>query len=267
MAVRDGGEGSGDSRIGALQDARAALRGAWGEHGTWVVALVSCGTGLLLARHPGWKGFLLLPGVALFTGAKGLATRYRRSGRGSVPLALFLAAGAACLAPAALAVPRAALALALLVAPFSVLYFAFAHSPRWTRALAVELAGTFLLASTSGFALLLARPEAYAEALSAWGFFGLTYLPGVLRARIPKDPSVAMKAWCTLLALAGPLCLAGLSLAGRCSWWALLAAPPLLKDAYRAWVLPAWSTRTLGLNLTLKAVYVAAVVGLAWRPT
>jgi hypothetical protein len=266
VAVRDGEGGAGDWRIGALENARAALRAAWGEHGTWVVALVSCGTGLLLARRPGWEGFLLLPGVALFTGAKGLATKCRRSGRGWAPLALFLSAGAACVAPAALASPLAALALALLVGPFSAFYFVFADSPRWTRALAVELAGTFLLASTSGFALLLARPEAFAEALSAWGFFGLTYLPGVLRARIPKDPSIVLKVWCTLLALAGPLCLTGLALSGRCAWWALLAAPPLLKDAYRAWVSPAWSTKKLGLNLTLKAVYVSLVVGLAWRP-
>lgn len=246
--------------------ARSALRGAWGEHGAWVVALVSCGTGLLLARHPDWRGLLLPPGVACLTAAKGLATRYRRSGQGRGPLSLFLGAGAACLVPAALSAPLAALALGALAAPFSVLYFFFADTPRWTRALAVELIGTFLLASASGFPLLLVRPEAYAEALWAWSFFGFSYLPGVIRARIPKDPSSALKTGCTLLALAGPSLLLGLVWAGQCSAWALLAAPPLLKDAYRAWVPVGWTTRKLGLNLTLKAVYVALVVGIAWRP-
>lgn len=257
----------GNAAKGWDEKVRDSLRGAWGEHGAWVVALVSCGTGLLLARHPDWRGLLLLPGVALCTAAKGLAPKYRRSGRGLVPMALFAVGGAALMAPAALAAPLPALLLAALAAPFSVLYFIFADTPRWTRSLAAETLGTFLLASTSGFALLLVRPQAYAEALWAWSFFGTTYLPGVLRARIPKDPSLALKAGCTVLALAGPSLLAGLILTERCEWWAVLAAPPLLKDAYRAWVLPDWTTKKLGLNLTLKAVYVALVVGLAWRPS
>lgn len=245
---------------------RSSLRGSWGEHGAWVVALVSAGSGLVMAGKPGLPAFLLVPAVACLTAAKGLAVRLRRTGKGMLPTAAFITAAMACAAPAALLSPAAYAVLAAVGAPFSLLYFAFAGSPRWTRSLGTELGGTFLLAAATGLPILAVRPRAFGEASAAWVFMGLSYLPGVLRARIPKDPGPGLRIACAAFAFAALGVLVALAACGRLPWWALAAAPPILKDVYRAWAVPDWTTKRLGLNLTAKAVYVGLVVSLGWGP-
>jgi hypothetical protein len=230
-----------------------------------VVALVSCSSGLIMARPPSAPALLLLPATALLTASKGLATSLRRSGQGAFPLTLFLLGGAACAAPAAIVSPVAYATLVGAAAPFALLYFAFADSPRWTRSLAVEAGGTLLLATVAGLPILASRPESHSEAAAAWLFFGLTFLPGVLRARIPKDPSRPLRVACSALALASLGVLVVLVLRERAAWWTLVAAPPILKEAYRAWAVPDWTTRQLGINLTLKAIFVGLVVSIGWR--
>ena len=245
---------------------RASFRGAWGEHGAWAVGLVSVGAGLVMARSPDPAVLLLLPAVALSVAAKGLATRYRRTRSGLVPTALLAAGAGACALPAALKAPLAVGSLVTVALPFAVLYFFVADSPRWTRSLAMEAFGTLLLASSSGLPIAVARSGGYLEALCAWAFFGLIYMPGILRARIPKTHQVSLKIACTLAAAGSLGLLTAFVVAGRTAWWSLIAAPPIVKEAYRAWALPDWSTRELGLNLTLKAIFVALVVSLAWQP-
>jgi hypothetical protein len=243
------------------------LRPAWGEHGAWAVGLTSCAAGVAMARSPAPAVLLLLPGVALFVGAKGFISRWRRTGKGLLPAAVVGLLGLLCVLPAALRAPLAFGAAAAIVLPFSLLYAYYAGSPRWTRSLGVEVGGSTLLAGSAAFPILAARPLAEMEALLAGLFFVLVFLPGVLRARIPKDPAPLLRSLAAGLALAAACLAASLPLLHLASWWILLAVPPLLKDGYRAWSLPAWTTRTLGLNLTLKGIYVAAVAAACWKPT
>ena len=242
------------------------LRPAWGEHGAWAMGLTSCAAGIAMARSASPAIYLLLPSVALFIGAKGFIARYRRTRRGGVPAAVFGLLGLLCAVPAALQALPAYAAAAALAVPFSILYVLYADSPRWTRSLGVETAGSALLAGSASLPILAARPASLFEALLAGLFFALVFLPGVLRARIPKDPSPLLRAVTSGLALAAAALAACLPLLGLATWWVLLAVPPLLKDGYRAWSVPSWSTRTLGINLTLKGMYVAAVAAACWRP-
>lgn len=245
---------------------RSWFRGAWGEHGAWAVGLVSVVAGLVMARTLNPAALLLVPAVALMIGAKGLTAVGRKTGGTMFPAMLFAVAGAACAIPAAFRAPWACGALAATALPFGVLYYLFANSTRWTRSLTVEAFGTLLLASACGLPILVARRGAYAEALCAWVFFGLMFLPGVLRARLPKSRQISLKIVCTFAAVGSLALLAAFVVIGRTAWWSLIAAPPTLKEAYRAWALPDWSTRELGLNLTLKAIFVALVVSAAWQP-
>lgn len=245
---------------------RSAFRGAWGEHGAWVVGLVSASAGLVMARSLEPAVLLLLPAVAFVVAAKGLATRVRRSRTGLPGLTLMAAGAAACAVPAGLKIPLVLGSLAAAALPFSLLYFWVADSPRWTRSLAVELLGTLLLASSAGLPIAVAGGGACREAICAWAFFGVAYIPGVLRARIPKTHQVSLRIACTFAATASLGLLAAYAFLGVAAWWSLLAAAPIAKEAYRAWRMPDWSTRALGLNLTLKALFVAAVVSLAWHP-
>jgi hypothetical protein len=244
----------------------SAFRGAWGEHGAWAVGLISAAAGLGMARSLEPGALLLLPATAFLIGAKGLAARYRRTGGGLSALLVLAGAGVGCSVPAAIRAPEACGALAATALPFAALYYVFSNSPRWTRSLAVELLGTLLLASSSGLPIAVARKGAYGESLCAWALFGVTFLPGVLRARLPKSRAVALKAACTLCAAGGLALLAAYVAHGRMAWWGLVAAPPIAKEAYRAWALPDWSTRELGVNLTLKALFVALAVALSWQP-
>lgn len=249
----------------APEGLRSSLRGIWGEHGAWAVVLPSYAAGLIIGRPPSVAALLLLPSVVLLTGAKGLAQRARRSGRGWPALIVFGALAGLSALPTALRAPRPFAAVAALAGPFLALYLWRADSPRWTRSLAVEVYGAALLGSAGALAILGSRPGAALDGGLAWATLASLFLPGVVRARLPKDPRVPLRLLCTGFVLAGLGIQAGLVAAGVMAAWGLAAGLSLLGDLAGAWAIPGWSTRRLGITLTVKTSAAALVLALAWR--
>lgn len=246
--------------------ARTSLRGIWGEHGAWAMALTSLGAGLVLAWPAHLASWLLLPSAVFLTGAKGLAQKARRSGSGYGMLLLFGAAGGAFALPGAMAAPLPFGVAALLLVPFAVLHVSFAASPRWTRALAVEVAGAFLVAMGGSLALAATRPGAIVDGAWAWAALGTLFLPGIFRARARRDPSLAIRLATSGAALAGLVFWGCLGLAGPMAPWGLAGASIFLGDLWAAWALPEWKVRTLGIFFATRYAVAALLMALAWRP-
>ncbi len=241
-------------------------KGFWGEHGAWAMVLTSLGAGLAAAWPAAFVPWLLLPCVVLLTGAKGMAQRARRSGSGYGPPAFLALAGGSCALPAVLAAPVPFLIAALLVAPFAWLYVLHAASPAWTRSLPVEVLGALYAALAGPMALVAGRPGAPMDAACLWAALAVLFLPGVLRARMRKDSSSALR-WATAgSALLGAAVWGGLPLSGLVARWGFLGAVVFLGDLWAAWALPEWRVRTMGIVFTLRYAAAALILALAWRP-
>ncbi len=241
-----------------------SLRGIWGEHGAWAVVLSCYAAGLIVVWPPKIASLLLLPAIVLLTGGKGLAQEVRRTGRGWTWLVLFGLMGGVCALPTALAAPWGFLAAACLSLPFLGVYFLMAGSPRLTRSLVVELYGTALLGTVSGLAYLGTRPASLREAALTWPLFTCLFLPGVLRARLPKAPSPLLRSACIVLAAAGAGLIACYCLIGRLAPWGAFAGLVLLEDIRGALVIPRWTTRRLGMILTFKNAFACLVLAASW---
>lgn len=239
--------------------------GFWGEHGAWAMALTSLGAGLVMGRPPSWQACLLIPSAACLIGAKGLTQAARRTGRGWGTLAGFALSGLALALPAAWAAPLPFAVVALMVGPFSLAYLGFADSPRWTRSLVVEAVGTLLMASAGPLAVASSRPSAPWELLVLGASLGSLFLPGVLRARMRKDPSPGMRALTAASALSGLALSCALVLQGLLAPWGLLGATVFLGDLWAVARLPQWRVRTLGVFFTIRYAVAALIVALAWR--
>ncbi len=230
------------------------------------MVLTSLGAGLAVVWPGALAPWLLLPCVVLLTGAKGMAQRARRTGSGYGPLAFLALAGGSCALPAVLASPIPFVIAALLVAPFAWLYVLHAASPAWTRSLLVEVLGALYAALGGPLALAAGRPGAYLDAACLWGALAVLFLPGVLRARMRKDASAALR-WATAVsALLGAAVWGGLPLSRLVAPWGFLGAVVFLGDLWAAWVLPEWRVRTMGIVFTLRYAAAALILALAWRP-
>ncbi len=243
---------------------RSSLRGIWGEHGAWAVVLSCYASGVIIAWPPAAASILLLPAVVFLTGGKGLAQKVRRTGRGRIWLAIFGTAGVASVLPTAVVAPLGFAAVAALSVPFLGAYFLMAGSPRLTRSLAVELYGTALLGTVSGLAYLGSNPEDLKNAALAWPLFVCLFLPGVLRARLPKTPTVPLRTACILLAACGAALVVAYGLAGRVAWWGVPAGLVFLEDVRGAFVIPGWTTKRLGVVLTVRNSLACLVLAAAW---
>lgn len=239
--------------------------GFWGEHGAWAMVLTSLGAGLVLGWPPSWQAWLLLPSAACLVGAKGLAQRARRKGGGWRLLASFGIAGCAFALPAALAAPLPFAVAAILIGPFSVVYFRFADSPRWTRSLFVEVAGTLLMATAGPLALAASRPSTPEDMMGLWAALGSLFLPGVLRARMRKDSSPGMRALAAAGAVLGLALWCVLAFKEFLAPWGLLATTVFLGDLWAVVALPQWRVRTIGIFFTFRYAVAALVLALAWR--
>lgn len=240
--------------------------GVWGEHGAWAMVFTSLGAGLVLGRPPSWQAWLLLPAVALLTGTKGLAQVARRTGRGWGFLAGFALVGSAFALPAVLAAPVPFAAVAIVAVPFAAAYLGFAASPRWTRSLVVEAIGALLTATAAPLALAATRPSAPEDLVGFGAALGALYLPGVLRARMRKNPSPVMRALTAASALSGIVLWCGLALSGFMRGWGLLAATIFLGDLWSVVALPDWRVRSLGLFFAVRYAAAALLLALAWHP-
>lgn len=243
---------------------RSSLKGIWGEHGAWAVVLSCYGAGLLIAWPPSIASLLLLFAIIFLTGGKGLAQKVRRTGRGWSLLIAFGLAGAASAGPTALAAPWGFFAVACLSLPFLGAYFLMAGSPKLTRSLVVELYGTALLGTVSSLVYLGSHPAGFREAAFAWPLFVGLFLPGVFRARLPKAPTPGLRAACILFAAAGSGLILGYCLVGRLAPWGMLAALVFLEDASGALRIPDWTTRRLGIVLTIKNAAACLLLAAAW---
>ncbi len=243
---------------------KSSLRGIWGEHGAWAVVLSCYAAGLIIAWPPSPATILLLPGIVFLTGGKGLAQKVRRTGRGWPWLFIFGAAGIASVLPTAVKAPLGFAAVAALCAPFLGAYFLMAGSPRLTRSLAVELYGTALLGTVSGLACLGSNPGDLRNAALAWPLFVCLFLPGVLRARLPKTPTVLLRTVCIMLAAAGAALVVVYGLAGRVAWWGVPAGLVFLEDVRGALFIPRWTTKRLGVVLTVRNSLACLVLAAAW---
>lgn len=240
--------------------------GVWGEHGAWAMVLTSLGAGLACGWPPSWQAWLLLPAVVLLTGTKGLAQIARRTGRGWVVLATFALAGAAFALPAVLAAPLPFASVAAIAGPFAVAYLWFAASPRWTRSLLVETIGVLLMATAAPLALAATRPSTPEDLVGFGVALGVLFLPGVLRARMRKDPSLVMRGLTAAAALLGLALWCGLALSELMRGWGLLAATIFLGDLWSVIALPEWRVRSLGLFFAIRYGAAALILALAWRP-
>ena len=240
--------------------------GVWGEHGAWAMVFTSLCAGLILAWPPSWQAWLLLPSVALLTGTKGLAQVARRTGRGGAVLATFALSGVAFALPAVLAAPLPFAVVAAVAVPFAVAYLGFAASPRWTRSLPVETIGALLTATASPLVLAATRPSAPEDLVGLGAALGALFLPGVLRARMRKDPSSVMRALTAASALLGLALWCGLALSGFMRGWGLLAATIFLGDLWSVMALPQWRVRSLGLFFAIRYAAAALILALAWHP-
>jgi len=182
-------------------------------------------------------------------------------------LASFVLAALLCALPAAIAAPWVAGTIVLAAAPFGALYLWVAGDPRWTRSLGVELAGTVLLTSSCLMAAAASRPDAARAAVLLWAAVGSLFPPGVLRARLRKAPTAALRAAVVLCAAGGLAVQAALAHSGRLAPWGLASGSVFLGDLWSAWALPQWSTRKLGAILTIRYSAAALVLALAWRAT
>ncbi len=245
---------------------KTSFRGIWGEHGAWAMALTSLGAGLVLVWPAHLASWLLLPSAVFLTGAKGLAQKARRSGSGYDMLILFGAAGGALALPGAVAAPLPFGAAALLLVPFAVLHVVYAASPRWTRALAVEVAGALLVAMGGSLALAASRPAALVDGAWAWAALGTLFLPGIFRARARKDPSLTIRLAASGAAVAGLALWCCLGFAGPMAPWGLVGATIFLGDLWAAWALPEWKVRALGIFFAIRYAVAALLMALAWRP-
>ncbi|MGC8722270.1 MAG: YwiC-like family protein [Acidobacteriota bacterium] len=244
---------------------RSALRGAWGEHGAWAVLLVSFGAGVILAWPAGHNYWLLLPSLSLLTAAKGMTQRARRTGRGWLGPSMAGILGTLLALPAVASAPVPYAVLALLAAPFLATYFSRADSPAWTRSLPVELYGTALLASSAGLGLLGPGRPGPRAALLAWLLVGSLFLPGVLRARLPKRPVPILRISALGLALGGAAVVLLFATENLIAPWGGVAAVSFLEDAFGALSIPRWTTKRLGVTLTVKSSAAALLLALAWR--
>ena len=239
--------------------------GFWGEHGAWAMALTSLGAGLALGRPPSWQAWMLLPCVACLIGAKGLAQVARRTGRGWGALAGFALSGLAFALPAAWAAPLPFATVTTVAGPFAALYLYFADSPRWTRSLFVEGVGTLLMATAGPLALAASRPCTPEDLLGLGAALGTLFLPGVLRARMRKDPSPGIRALTAASALMGLALWCALVLRGLLAPWGLLGATVFLGDLWAVAALPQWRVRTIGVFFTFRYAAAALILALAWR--
>lgn len=239
--------------------------GFWGEHGAWAMALTSLGAGLVLGRPPSWQAWMLLPSAACLIGAKGLSQVTRRTERGWATLAGFALSGLALALPAAWAAPLPFAVVALVAGPFSLVYLRFADTPRWTRSLAAEVTGTLLMASAGPLAVASSRPTSPWDLLGLGASLGSLFLPGVLRARMRKDPSPGMRGLTAASALAGLALWCALVLQGLLAPWGLLGATVFLGDLWAVAALPQWRVRTLGAFFTIRYALAALILALAWH--
>ena len=95
---------------------------------------------------------------------------------------------------------------------------------------------------------------------------GALFLPGVLRARMRKDPNLGVRALTAAAAVLGLAMWCALVLAGLMNGWGLLAASVFLGDLWSVWALPEWRVRTLGLFFAVRYAVAALILALAWHP-
>lgn len=239
-------------------------RDIWGEHGAWAIVLTAWSAGLIVGRPPVSAGLLLLPAVFFFTAGKGIAQKARRSGRSIGLLAAFGFLGALCSVPAALAAPPVFIAVAFATIPFLVIYFFFADQPAVTRALGVELYGVFVLASVAMLVIAASHPRRTSAAVLAWPLFALLFTPGVVRARLLKKKTAALKAAVMVIAALGAAIVVVYVIQGRLAAWTLPAVLVFVEDVVNAVRNPHWTTRRLGVTLTIKNAAAALLLAAGW---
>jgi hypothetical protein len=132
--------------------------------------------------------------------------------------------------------------------------------------LLVEATGTLLMATAAPLALASTRPSAPEDLVSLGAALGGLFLPGVLRARMRKDPSLVMRALTAAAALFGLALWCGLALSGFMRGWGLLAATIFLGDLWSVIALPEWRVRSLGLFFAARYAAAALILALAWHP-
>lgn len=244
---------------------KSTARLAWAEHGTWAILWTSFALGMLAAIPPTWLTASTFAGLSALAAAKVLLTPARQ-GRLSLitVLCLGVLAGLGIL-PLFLAAPMALLILGALAAPFAALYAWEAADPKWTRTLGVEVAGIALLASSSGIAVLAARPHHVLDAGMASLAAAVLFLPGVPRARLLKVPTMGLRATLLGLFATGVGFTLTLPLLGFTAWWGAFAALTFAADLRAALVIPKYPARRLGFLLLFRNAAAALILGLAWR--
>jgi hypothetical protein len=126
--------------------------------------------------------------------------------------------------------------------------------------------GTLLMAAAAPLALAATRPSAPDDLVGLGAALGTLFLPGVLRARMRKDPSLGVRALTAAAAVLGLALWCALVLAGRLDPWGLPAATVFLGDLWSVWALPEWRVRTLGIFFTIRYAAAAVLLALAWHP-
>ncbi len=130
----------------------------------------------------------------------------------------------------------------------------------------VEAIGALLAATAAPLALAATRPSAPEDLVALGAALGALFLPGVLRARMRKDPSSVMRALTAASALLGLALWCGLALSGFIRGWGLLAATIFLGDLWSVVALPEWRVRSLGLFFAVRYAAAALILALAWHP-